>query len=144
MKRLPKGSKGVAVDMPGGPWGVHTSRGHLDAVAIDLRARGYDVTVIYGDSTAPWVIERVHALGPFSAALIDGDHSLEGVTQDWTNFRHISEVVAFHDIDGHGQVQRTSGQAVEVPILWEDIKGKFDTVEFIGVERGMGIGVVFQ
>lgn len=144
MLSLPKGSKGVAVDLPGGLWGRDSSKISLKAAAIDLRQRGYDIEVILGDSTDPTIIEKVYAYGPYDAILIDGNHLYEGVKQDFENYAPLSPIVAFHDIVGSDQIEKVFKNPVQVPILWAEIKaaGYYgETKEFVDKNSKMGIGV---
>src|SRR6188508_1348236 len=143
MINLPKGSKGVAVDLPGGLWGRCTSKTSLKAAARDLIQRGYDIEVIFGDSTDDAIIEKVYSNGPFDAALIDGNHLYEGVATDFANYAPLAELVAFHDIVGTGQIEKVHKNKVEVPILWQEIKEAdiYETIEFIDKHSLMGIGV---
>lgn len=147
MINLPKGSKGVAVDLPGGLWGRHTSKISLKAAASDLRRRGYDIEIILGDSTDDDVIKKVYVNGPYDAILIDGNHLYEGVKQDFENYSPLAPLVAFHDIVGTGQIENVNKNPVEVPILWEEIKlGHYgflpEYFEFIDKNSKMGIGVI--
>lgn len=151
MKALPKGSLGVAVDLPGGAWGVSSSRKALDEAADDLRNSGYRAIVLYGDSTSDEIVGSVTEtaswyLGPgkFGAVLIDGDHRYEGVLADWRVWGRMAPIVAFHDIAGDGVHQATSGDPVEVPRLWRELKDAHETVEFVGPDSVMGIGVILQ
>lgn len=144
MTALPAGSRGVAVDLPGGAWGVASSAGSLAVAAADLRARGYDIEVLLGASAGPDVLRR---LGDrrFDALLIDGDHRYAGVLADWLTYRDRGRLIAFHDIAGEGQVQPTSGLPVEVPRLWREVKAEGRrSVEFIAEGSRMGIGVVWR
>lgn len=145
MINLPAGSYGLAVDLPGGLWGRSSTRVSLLAVVNDLRARGYRVDLILGDSTSSDVVDRVRGKAPFDAALIDGDHRYEGVKTDWENYRNLASVVGFHDIVGVGQFEKVYKNLVEVPRLWAEIKNDFlsdQLVEFVDVGSQMGIGVV--
>ena len=47
--------------------------------------------------------------GPFDAILIDGDHSLAGVSKDWQLYGELAPLVAFHDIAGAGQAEKVTG-----------------------------------
>jgi hypothetical protein len=140
MRSLPKGSKGVAVDMPNGPWGGNSRHALLDCCE-ELTNLGYNVTLIFGDSAA--VAGKVRELGPFDAVLIDADHRFEAVKRDFANYGD-SPIVAFHDIDGDGL--DCGGMPVEVPLFWREIKQQFRHTEIIDPsdDRKMGIGVLFR
>lgn len=142
VSRMPKGSRAVAVDLPGGAWGKESSVHSLQAAAADLRAKGYDITVILGDSTSIEVIRQVEALAPYEAALIDGDHRFEGVHADWLAYGGLAKVVAFHDIVGDGQ--RHGDNMVEVPRFWQEVKKGRHTMEFLAQGSKMGIGVILN
>ena len=142
MTSLPKGSRGVAVDLPGGLWGTDKSRNHLTKVVADLRSRGYDAQLMFGDSQTAGTEKMIFNRGPYDAALIDGDHSYAGVSRDWALYRKVAPIVAFHDIVGHDQVEKVHGKPVEVPRLWAEIKASgMRTLEFVSPRSKMGIGV---
>lgn len=145
MLSLPVGCVGVAVDLPGGLWGTVKSRASLDDAIADLNARGYRCSAVYGDSQTDATRRIVQGRGPYDAILIDGDHSLAGVTRDWEAYRGMAPLVAFHDIVGYGEAEKVSGQAVEVPRLWAEIKDSgLRTAEFVAPGSTMGIGVVLR
>jgi hypothetical protein len=142
MTNLPAGSYGCAVDLPGGLWGKKKTEETLQAVAEDLRARGYVIDVVLGNSTHKDVIERIRGLGRFDAALIDGDHTYKGAKQDWENYAPMAKLVAFHDIVGQGMREKVHGNPVEVPRLWAEIAAtNAGCVEFVDSGSKMGIGV---
>lgn len=142
MLGLSAGSKGVAVDMPGGLWGQNSSRGALQQAVLDLTCRGYEASSLFGDSQTEATQRIVQLRGPYDAALIDGDHTYTGVTRDWALYRDIAPIIAFHDIVGHGQAEKVHGNAVEVPRLWSEIKASgVRTIEFVSPGSKMGIGV---
>jgi hypothetical protein len=145
MKSLPKQSYGAAVDLGGGAWGTPASVPHLRRAAEDLVRKGYRIDVVLGDSTSRKVQNQIYGLGPFDAVLIDGDHRYAGVLADWEAYRDIAPIVAFHDIAGDGETTKDGlGLPVEVPRLWNEIKGEFEHVEFIGAASTMGIGVLVK
>lgn len=142
MSSLPPGSYGVAVDLPGGLWGTDKSRKHLEKVIRDLKQRGYKASAIFGDSQTEATRKLIVGRGPFDAILIDGDHTLAGVTRDWNLYGKLAPIVAFHDIVGTGQAEKVNGNPVEVPILWDSLKREHETLEFVAEGSAMGIGVV--
>lgn len=81
-----------------------------------LRARRADHpnwTVFIGDSHSPEYKQWRHALGQIDLAMIDGDHSFEGVKADYElELTMPSKYIAFHDI---------ANKACGVPRLWEEI-----------------------
>lgn len=145
MNSLPVGSFGLAVDMPGGVWGKRGTDKTLRTVVHDLRHRGYYVEMVLGDSHAAATQRRVRSFGPFDALFIDADHTLEGVTTDWHAYRHMSRIVAMHDINGKGQTDKTSGLPVEVHKLWEQLRDdEAQCIELVNPSTKFGIGVVMQ
>jgi hypothetical protein len=145
MQSLPAWSSGVALDLPGGLWGDPKTRRYLERAVVDLEKRGYRASCMFGDSKASSTIGMFCGRGPYDAILIDGDHTLEGVTADWMNYRSMSRLVAFHDIVGTGQAERISNRPVEVPLLWKSIKSAgYRVQEFVAPGSKMGIGVVWM
>lgn len=140
---LPKGAKAVAVDYPGANWGQGSSRDSMVDCAQALISLGYDITLIFGDSTNPSTIKEIHRHDPFDAVFIDGDHTYEGVRQDWLNYGD-APIVAFHDIDGVGI--KKGDLTVEVPRLWNEIKGDYrhEVVIDRADDRRMGIGIIYR
>lgn len=136
----------VAVDKPGSIWGNAKSRFSLLKRKDMLRSRcGANAHVILGDSTDDTIIQKAERHGPYDAVFIDGDHRYDGVKKDWENYRGCArKVVAFHDIVAHDAISSATGDRVEVPKLWQEIKQVHRTVEIIehGAERPLGIGVV--
>lgn len=140
-KQMPRGSKIVAVDMPGsaGRRFRHTDR-FLQRAAAHLRlVYGHDVKVIIGNSHDKDVIAEAASCGPFDAVFIDGDHSVDGVRQDWENYGPLGSIVAFHDI------RRVSGKSQDgVRALYNRLSKthRHETLS-VGDTRG-GIGVIWR
>jgi methyltransferase family protein len=57
-----------------------------------------EVTFVQIDSHSPEFIDVVSANAPIDLALIDGDHSEEGVRSDFEALRPYVRILAFHDI----------------------------------------------
>ena len=76
----------------------------------------------------------VQSFGPFDLALIDADHSYEGVKADWEAYRSAVKpggYVVFHD---------TRAKSMGVHQLWNEIRGGFADVWELGNRQGIGIG----
>lgn len=140
---MPPGSRAVAVDDPEQAWGLEGSRAQLMRAADDLRSKGYDVRLIFGNSRAKRVIDEAAALGPFDMAFIDGDHTLKGVSSDWINYGSGVPVVAFHDIVDTMR-PNLIGEVIEVPEFWRALREGRRVEEFVAPGSTMGIGVVYQ
>jgi hypothetical protein len=142
---LPGGSKGVACDLPEAVWGAKGTREDLERAVNALKSLGYKASAMFGDSKNAGTIQMFRGRGPYDAILIDGDHTYEGVSSDWNNYRSMARLIAFHDIVGFGQSTKKGAFVVEVPKLWKEIKAQgYKTVEFVAPGSKMGIGVVYQ
>lgn len=143
---LPIGSRIVSVDMPKGTKAWPESSAALTAVCKDLRAKGYDARVIWGNSQDQKIVDEVRALGPFDAIMLDADHRLPGVTSDWNNYGPMSRsIVAFHDIAWR-RAAEWEGTRIDVPQFWNDLKLKYRHQEFKFCPTGKnnGIGVLWK
>lgn len=144
LTHLPRGSRGVAVDLPGGNWGKTSTENKLKRAVNDLVRRGYRASFYFGDSTSDAVRSVAKLRGPYDAILIDGDHTYAGASKDWRIYGDWAPIVAFHDIVGFDQADKVHGLPVEVPRLWNEIKEGRDYVEYIDEGSKMGIGVIFN
>lgn len=146
VRAMPKGAMAVAVDLPGGLWGTVKSERMLRETCANLRRDGYWVSLQLGNSQSEEVRSVVAmACQKYDLILIDGDHTLDGVTKDWKNYKGLARHIAFHDIVGTGQREKVNNNPVEVPLLWESIKQQYAglTTEFIAPGSKMGIGIVY-
>lgn len=141
--RLPENGRAVAIDLPAAGWGKSGARQHLERAVRDLRDTGRDARLILGDSTNEEIIRQAASYGPYDAVLIDGDHTLAGCWRDWQTYGPMARIVAFHDIAWvrPGPVKKNK---IEVPAVWDRIKGKYRTKEMIVKPGDCGIGVVFH
>lgn len=144
-KSLPAGSRIVSVDsgagMGGGKRGAQES---LRECVADLRLEGYDAHLIVGDSQEQDIVDQASLLGPFDAALIDGDHELAGVTKDWENYGPDCKLVAFHDTHWVAPAGYSNPRFVEVPILWQRLKAQYSHEEWHDPEYNFGIGLLYR
>jgi predicted O-methyltransferase YrrM len=142
---LPVGARIVAVDLPHGDTSFKETLPHLQHCVGALKSKGYDSHLIIGDSTAPDIIEKVYALGPFDAVFIDANHTEKYVICDWMNYRKVTKLIAFHDIN----FSRPNGMApgkkpIEVPKVWNEIKLSHPFVEIKHDKQDNGIGVLWM
>jgi len=129
------GNRLVSVDLPG-------AEGHVEAIASrlslknnckKLRDAGFDVTLILGDSHSEEVEDKVLPHAPFDVVFIDGDHTYEGVKQDWETYGSFGKQVIFHDINPDNKLG--------VSKLWAELEGEKE--EYIGHNSKMGIGRIW-
>lgn len=142
---LPKGSRIVAIDL----MQYQDQTTHLRNSANDLTARGYDVTLLPGDSTDPKKVETIRPLGPFDACLIDANHTLPYVTKDWENYGPMCRIVAFHDINWYRPPDWPANHPdrkyqIDVPQFWNGLKGGYRHVEIKLDKQDNGIGVLWR
>ena len=134
--------KKISVDLPGGIHGGWMMKGHpyMGDVFMDRNAffnmRYPDVSMITGNSHETDTLdgEKVDFL------FIDGDHTYEGVKQDYEDYKHFVNPggwIAFHDVndtDHHREIN------VYVGKLWNELEG--NKIEFNVNKHWAGIGVI--
>ena len=89
---------------------------------------------------------------PLDFLFIDGDHSYDGVRQDYESYAPLVRpggLIGFHDIaepPGGGPVIAADGTLLlvgDVPAFWRTIRGDYPSEEFIGTADGcFGIGLL--
>ncbi|GMV82755.1 MAG: hypothetical protein AMXMBFR7_39390 [Planctomycetota bacterium] len=120
---LPPGSLIVSVDLPAARWGYPESQRNLQTIAGLLRARGFSFHAITGDSHLNSTLDEVHKASggdPFDALFLDGDHTYEGVSQDWRMYSplvRIGGLVGFHDL-----IRAPEYPDVEVGRLFDELR----------------------
>ena len=86
----------TAVDLPGARWGWDES--HV-ALKANLVGTGVPYTLHLGDSHSPMVIEEV-SRRRYDVLFIDGDHTYDGVKQDYETYSPLIDVViGMHDVN---------------------------------------------
>jgi cephalosporin hydroxylase len=124
-----------------------------DGLVAALAPRTTQVTFVRGSSREPHVRAQVESLigeDPFDLLFIDGDHSLEGVSADFREYRQMVRaggLIAFHDIvSDHGERlgRPSEGWAGDVPTFWCQLRERFRHWEFVRDwnQDGLGIGVI--
>jgi predicted O-methyltransferase YrrM len=118
----------------------------LNVDLLGMKKPGQTVHAVAGNSHDPAIFNQVKAL--FDGALldvlfIDGDHSYEGVRQDYEMYRRLVRpggIIAFHDII------RTAFENCEVDKFWTELtqKRSSNMTEIIGRQPSHfgGIGVI--
>lgn len=89
-------------------------------------------------------IIEYHKVNPIDFLFIDGDHSYEGVKQDfemYSPFVRPGGIIAFHDIN---DTERHRERNVYVGKFWNEIKDKYEHYEFNANEDWAGIGVIVK
>jgi len=115
----------------------------LKACVAELKADGYDAHLVFGDSHAAKIIAAASALGPFDAAFIDGDHTLEGITLDWYYYGRHVRVCGFHDVAWQKPPNYGSGPLCDCKAFWDVISKRYRSQQFVHSGGNMGIGVVW-
>lgn len=131
----------VSVDLPGGKFGGGYSP--LRTPLYERFARPEQkLHLLRANSHDPEVKKQVEQLcGAIDFLFIDGDHTYEGVKQDWEMYGPMVRpggLIAFHDIAGNYD-------DTQVKQLWDEIKPGRDYAEYCYHERHFyGIGVIRQ
>lgn len=113
---------------------IERSRLHGIEDAIKrLQVAGYDAEWLQEDSKSPDAIYWAAKNGPYDFVFIDGGHNYQDVDADWKNYGLMGRWVGFHDImePGLGSI-----------VHWNEIKGKYPSMEFSILPDWNGIGVV--
>lgn len=111
------------------------------------------IICIRGDSSSPETVKQVTSVlgrNRLDCLLIDGDHSLDGVTADFANYSPLVQAggkIVFHDIipdyENRFGIQG-SGWAGEVHKFWQQLRSQFSFEEFVEnpEQDGYGLGVI--
>lgn len=113
--------------------------------AFPPKGSACQVTLLSGDSHSAGFKQRVAAaLGGRKAdfIFIDGDHTVEGVTADYNDYREFVRpggIIAFHDI-----VENQPIATNQVYHLWKNLRKTQVTEEFVNDPKqcGYGIGII--
>ena len=130
----------VSVELPEVQTGRKGSAAVLERNIMMLCDLGFDAHVIFGDSHAEEIKQKVLDISEsFDVVFIDGDHSYDGVKKDWEDYGPLGKTIGFHDACA------TTWDASKV---WEEIKADYPHEEFFDLigdpQRYMGIGVIMN
>jgi cephalosporin hydroxylase len=108
-----------------------------------------EVVLLHEDSHDPATLQRVRRELNGKAIdflFIDGDHTLDGVKQDFEMYSPLVRaggLVAFHDIIPC-KTANPAASTIQVPEFWQSIKGRYRHDEFLepAGQLSMGIGVL--
>lgn len=134
----------VSIDLPGGIHGGGYPRWR-ELIYRRLAQPRQKLHLLRMDSHRPETLDQVKTLlpdGGIDFLFIDGDHTYEGVKQDfemYSPFVRPGGLVVFHDICVH-----SAEQQCQVDRFWEEVRTKYKSREFVeNPNQGMfGIGVL--
>lgn len=134
----------VSVDLPW-PWATEATEAATLEKLRSFRLDGQRLQCFRKDSHAPETRRDVEAAldgRDVDFLFIDGDHSYEGVKNDFLHYGPLVRpggLIAFHDIVPHSE-----GLGGEVPRFWAEVKAEYGGVDFIESpgQDGFGIGVM--
>jgi predicted O-methyltransferase YrrM len=139
----------VSIDLPGGPFGG--ARGGTDSSALRRYGQpGQQLHFIQADShevATRRKLEQILSGKQIDFLMIDGDHTYEGVRQDFEMYAPLvgdGSPIAFHDILRHPE-----DSLCEVDRFWNEIRSGYRHIEFTDVTLGSkgahygGIGVLY-
>lgn len=135
----------LSIDLPNGPFGRGYPNWKL-ALFRSFAGKGQTIRFLRDNShhkTAPAWVERALGAEKLDFLLIDGDHTYQGVKQDWEMYSPLVQtgaMVVFHDI-----VPGTEKRVGGVPRFWQELKLKYPHRELVESwdQNGFGIGILF-
>lgn len=106
------------------------------------KERQVTIRTIHGDSHHPGTIESVSVFAPYDWIFIDGDHKIDSVRADYTNYTNFAAkpaVVVLHDIAWIPYLNHE----LEVRWFWEKLEAECATTRIVSRPNQIGVGLVF-
>jgi cephalosporin hydroxylase len=145
----------ISIDLPQGPFGGGYP-GWRKPLYRSFAGPGQRLELLRADSHAPETaaaLDRLLDGRSVDYAFIDGDHTYEGVRQDFElclRFAAPDAVIAFHDIAPRPNPEWVASAAAApgdgaVREFWEEVRQRYAHDEFIHdtAQEGYGIGVLY-
>jgi predicted O-methyltransferase YrrM len=135
----------VSIDLPGGDFGGGYTREREEEMRLHFPQNGQRLDLIQADSHSPQTLTdlRSRVDGSLDFLFIDGDHTYEGVKQDFEMYQPLVRsggLIAFHDICEH---RKQVG--CDVDVYWREIRERYRHEEFIAPPQTWGgIGVLWN
>lgn len=137
-------AKIVSVDLPGGWFGGGYPKWKT-TLYQRFTGANQELHLLRADSHNAQTFASVEGLlggRMFDFIFIDGDHTYEGVRQDYEQYRKLlapGGVIGFHDI-----VPNVTDPDCQVPRFWRELRATEKTSEFVEnpAQPGAGIGIV--
>ncbi len=135
----------ISVDLPRGPFGGGYPI-FRSLVYRRLASSHQRIHLLRADSHLEETVNRVRRLlsgQKLDFLFVDGDHTYEGVKQDWQMYSPLVRrggLIAFHDIATVFE-SREWGQA-GVKRFWNELKGSHEYAEYVVPDSPYGIGVI--
>ncbi|UCE66725.1 MAG: class I SAM-dependent methyltransferase, partial [Candidatus Zixiibacteriota bacterium] len=136
----------ISLDLPGGRYGGGYYWWKIP-IFRSFALRGQKLHLIRADShkqSSLRLIQEKIGDRPLDFLFIDGDHSYEGVKQDFKMYGPLVRkggIIAFHDI-----VPNTEDKSCGVDRFWSEIKSLYEHTEIVDSwqQKGAGIGVIYK
>jgi len=132
----------VSVDLPGGMFGggyvVERERLYKEFIYDRPNSNIYLLRANSHDESTYMKVQEILDNNFLDFVFIDGDHTYEGVKQDFLMYVKLvnNGIIALHDIAHHSE-------DCGVDRFWSELKLTYKTQEFIETNSSKGIGVVF-
>jgi predicted O-methyltransferase YrrM len=144
MANLRPGAIGVSIDLPESP----ENAARLGATLDELYALKQHCVLQFNNSRHPFARHFAAEFAPYDLILIDGDHTYEGVSEDYWAYSPLGRAVALHDVAAPDD-WISDGKPNGVQRFWCEMKSKTERTsrtfqEFATPGSNMGYGVVFR